>query len=73
MIAKDKDRVTVTIPKEQMNQLEKYCKDNNMNKSAAIAIALSTLFYAGYKAGDAIGQMIINKTTYKTEDKAKNE
>lgn len=73
MIAEDKDRVIVTIPKEQKKQLEKYCKDNNINKSAAVAIALSTLFYAGYKAGDAIGQMIIDKTTYKKEDKAKND
>lgn len=66
MIDKNKTRVTVSILKDQDRELDKYCKENNITKSAAIAIALSTLFYAGIKAGDIIGQMIIDKNTYKT-------
>lgn len=68
MIDKNKTRVTVSILKDQDEELDRYCKKNNMTKSAAMALALSTLFYAGYKAGDLIGQMIIDKTTY-THDK----
>lgn len=68
MIDKNKTRVTVSILKDQDKELDKYCKTNNLTKSAAIAMALSALFYSGYKAGDIIGQMILNKTTYDPEE-----
>lgn len=68
MIPEDKERVIATIPKDQKKQLEDYCKKNNMNKSAAIATALAMLFYTGYKAGDLIGQMYLDKTRSKGAD-----
>lgn len=68
MIDKNKTRVTVSILKEQERELDSYCQKNNLTKSAAIALALSTLFYTGYKTGDIIGQMILDKTTYTEEE-----
>lgn len=65
MIPDDKTRIVTTITKEQEKELCAYCKKNNLTKSAAVSIALATLFACGYKMGDIIGQMIFDDNTDK--------
>lgn len=65
MIPDDKKRIITTIPKDQEKQLRDYCKANNVTKSAAVSLALATLFAAGYKVGDLIGQMMLDRDTFK--------
>lgn len=65
MISDDKTRIVTTITKEQEKELCSYCKKNNITKSAAVSIALATLFACGYKMGDIIGQMIFDDNTDK--------
>lgn len=60
MISKDNERFTATISKKQGEQLVKYCRRNNLTKSAVVSLALATLFASGLRAGDVIGQMFID-------------
>lgn len=67
MIPDDKERVIVTILKDDKEKLNAFCKSNNLTKSGAISIALSVLFASGYKIGDIIGQMVFDERKLKDE------
>lgn len=67
MIPDDKERIIVTIPKDDKDKLNSFCKSNNLTKSAAVSIALSVLFASGYKIGDIIGQMVFDERKLKDE------
>lgn len=71
MISKDKERVTITIPKELNKKLEAYCKRNNMNKSAALTTSLAAMFYLGVETGDAMGKIIKDAIRGKKDGKEK--
>lgn len=56
MISKDKTRITISLPNEQVNRIDEFSQKTKMTRSQFIAVAIAIL--ASWDMGKALGNAI---------------